>query len=100
MRNLAIYLSALSALHPTLGIRHGSSQLRDLEAFPKFEVQFLNHLPVAESDAARCESLGLGREEEWSGLRVPGEGRKRVGGGSDDTDLGVSSQLLSDSSTN
>lgn len=79
MRNLHIYLSALASLHSALGIRHGASQLRDLQAFPKFEVQFLNHLPVTETEAARYHKEGLRREDEWSGTDT-GAGFHRLDG--------------------
>jgi protein OS-9 len=84
MRNLHIYLSALSVLHPVLGIRHGSSELRDLEAFPKFEVQFLNHLPVAESEAKRSQSEGIRREEEWVRCKPGSPGMQQLGDGTAD----------------
>jgi hypothetical protein len=84
MRNLAIYLSALSVLSPpTSALRHGASQLRDVLAFPKYEVQFLNDLPLAESDARRCRSLGIEREEEWMGLRAPFVDGRRLGDGNE-----------------
>lgn len=71
MRNLNIYLSALISLHGSLALHHGPSHFRDLQAFPKYEVQFLNHLPIAESDAKECLSGGIEREEEWMGARAP-----------------------------
>lgn len=88
MRYLLIYLSALSSLHTGVAIRHGSSPLRDLQAFPKYEVQFLNHLPLASSDAERCQSLGLDREEDWLGHRPGRHDRRRVGDGSDNSEIG------------
>lgn len=84
MRNLQIYLSALIALHGS-GVHagHRSSHFRDLQAFPKYEVQFLNQLPIAESDAKRCLDAGVEQEEEWMALRVPHVGQKRLGDGGD-----------------
>jgi hypothetical protein len=78
MRNLYIYLTALASLHESVALRHGSSQFQDLQAFPKFEIQFLNHLPIAESDASKCESAGLEMEDEWMGLHAP-IGQRRIG---------------------
>lgn len=81
MRNLEIYLSALAVLHGVAALGHGSSHFRDLQAFPKFEVQFLNQLPISESDAKRCMSAGIEREDEWMGLRAPHVDQKRLGSG-------------------
>jgi protein OS-9 len=94
MCKVVFCLSVLASLSPSLGLRHGSSQLRDLLAFPKYEVQFLNDLPLAESDASRCRSLGIEREEEWLGLRAPFMDGRRLGDGSE----AVSSDVRSVSS--
>jgi hypothetical protein len=93
MRNLHIYLSALTFLDSALGIRHGASQLRDLQAFPKFEVQFLNHLPVTESDAARMQRDGLQHDDEWSDVhRQRASDRHRLDAGLVDESHNVSLQ--------
>jgi len=86
MRYLHIYLSALASLSPfpSLAIRHSASQLRDLFAYPKYEIQFLNDLPLTNSDAERCQTLGLDTEEDFLDLRIHTNGRKRVGDGLDD----------------
>ncbi|ORY23996.1 hypothetical protein BCR39DRAFT_548093 [Naematelia encephala] len=82
-RNLIIYLSALSVLQsdPAYALRQGSSRLRDVLAFPKYQVQFLNDLPLSTSDAYLCEDIGVEREDEFLGLRVSLPGRKRIGDG-------------------
>lgn len=84
MRNLIIYLSALSSLSSSSAIRHGASQLRDILAFPKYEVQFLNDLPLAASDAERCGNLGIEREDEFLTGRLDIRERKRIGDGGED----------------
>lgn len=94
MRNLYIYLSALSSLSAGVyGLRHGASQLRDLLAFPKYEIQFLNDLPLAESDAAKCRSLGISSLDEWLGVRAPAMGERRLGDGSAEVPPQVGSPL-------
>ncbi|OCF33859.1 hypothetical protein I316_04571 [Kwoniella heveanensis BCC8398] len=60
-------------------LRHDIHQLRDLYAYPKYEVQFLNDLPLSKSDAERFTSFGLGDVDDWLRARAGG-GR---GGGSD-----------------
>ena len=80
MRNLIIYISALCVLAEGHAFDHGAAQLRDLLAHPKYEVQFLNDLPVSQSDADRANTLGLEREEEWLDLRLSLD-RQRVGDG-------------------
>ncbi|WVQ83188.1 hypothetical protein IAT38_005327 [Cryptococcus sp. DSM 104549] len=83
-RNLFIYLSALAALTaPSLSLRHGAHQLRDLYAYPKYQVQFHNELPIAASDAERCKEVGVYSEEEWMVLRPGGGERRRLGDGKD-----------------
>lgn len=79
MRNLAIYLAALATLSPGLGLRHGSRQLRDLLAFPKYQIDFLNDLPLSASDADRCKAVGVEVEDEFTQVRF--EGRKGLGEG-------------------
>jgi protein OS-9 len=81
MRNLIIYLSALGTLSPTLAISHGAAQLRDLLAYPKYDVQFLNDLPLSHSDADRAERLGVETENEWLDLRLFTPDRRRLGDG-------------------
>jgi protein OS-9 len=90
MRYLHIYLSALATLspYPSLAIRNTASQLRDLFAYPKYEIQFLNHLPLTRSDAERCHSLGIQREDEFLDLRLSALDRKRVGDGTEGEDEG------------
>ncbi|WVW78308.1 hypothetical protein I302_100262 [Kwoniella bestiolae CBS 10118] len=81
-RNLLIYLCALSSLSSSLSFRHGQNQLRDLYAYPKYEVQFLNDLPLSRSDALRCQSLGVDSEEQW--LEPSVRDGRRLGDGSDE----------------
>ena len=71
MRNLIIYLSALAALsEPSVyALHHGSAQLRDLLAFPKYDIQFLNELPLSSSDAARCQQNGLHSPDDFWAVR-------------------------------
>ena len=83
MRHLAIYVSALASLYPSLALRHGSAQLRDLVAFPKYEIQFLNDLPLMASDASRCRSLGIEQEDDFLGLRIVLAERRRLSDGVD-----------------
>jgi protein OS-9 len=78
MRNLAIYLSALTALSQASALRHGSHQLRDLLAFPKYSVDYLNELPLSRTDAERCKLEGVELEEEFTQTRF--EGRKKLRG--------------------
>lgn len=82
MRNLAIYLAAVATLHPTLAARYGA-HFRDLLAFPKYEVQFLNDLPIAAADAARLQELGLDQEQEYMGWHPATGQDRRVGDGSE-----------------
>lgn len=83
MRNLYIFLSAVSSLtSSTAALRHSTHQLRDLFAFPKYEVDFLNDLPLSSSDASRAKSLGVENEEEWLRKSFQVE-RKRLGDGSE-----------------
>ena len=70
MRELAIYLWALGSLSSTYGLSHGSAQLRDMLAYPKYQVSFLNHLPVSVSDAAKARAIGIEKEEEWLSQRL------------------------------
>ncbi|OCF77071.1 hypothetical protein I204_02780 [Kwoniella mangroviensis CBS 8886] len=82
-RNLLIYLFALSSLSSSsLAFRHGQNQLRDLYAYPKYEIQFLNDLPLSKSDAERCQSLGLDGEGDWLEAKA-GDGRRRLGDGNE-----------------
>lgn len=72
----------LLRLLPALAIRSGPHQLRDLYTYPKYQVQFLNDLPVSASDAKRMKEVGVGSEIEWLDMR-PGDrsledGTKRV----------------------
>ena len=71
MRKLAIYVSALLALDSAEALRHGASQLHDLLAFPKYNVRFLNELPLSSSDAARCRQSGVLNEEDFWALHPP-----------------------------
>ncbi len=89
MRYLTIYLYALAFLSPSASsaIRPGASQLRDLAAFPKYEVQFLNNLPLAASDADRCQTFGIEREEQFLGLRIALGERRRLSDGTEQTDI-------------
>ena len=93
MRNLHIYLQALAVLYGASEVHalgHRSSHFRDLQAFPKYEVQFLNHLPIAESDAKRCMSAGIEVEDEWMALRAPHVGQQRLGDGGEVQPVDVS----------
>ncbi|OWZ66435.1 hypothetical protein AYX14_05909 [Cryptococcus neoformans] len=62
----------LLPLLPALAIRSGPHQLRDLYTYPKYQVQFLNDLPVSASDAKRMKEVGVGSEIEWLDMR-PGD---------------------------
>ncbi|KIR33076.1 protein OS-9 [Cryptococcus deuterogattii MMRL2647] len=66
-----LYLHLLPLL-PALAIRTGPHQLRDLYAYPKYQIQFLNDLPVSASDAKRIKEGGIGSEIEWLDMR-PGD---------------------------
>ncbi|WVF69689.1 hypothetical protein IAT40_004468 [Kwoniella sp. CBS 6097] len=64
-------LSALIlAASQVQALRHGAHQLRDLYAYPKYEVQFLNDLPLSKSDAERYTSFGVGEPGEWLRARA------------------------------
>lgn len=79
MRNLLIYLSALTSLStPVLGLRHGSRQLRDMLAFPKYQVEFMNELPLSHSDAERCRAMGVEDEDEFTKVRFEGRDRRAI----------------------
>lgn len=90
MRNLFIYLSALNALSPVFGLRHGTAQLRDLLAYPKYEVQFLNDLPISTTDAEKARSIGIEREDEWFSLHLGIAGTKRLSNGTQPLSRSVS----------
>lgn len=80
MRNLHIYLTALSVLlQPALSLRHGSRQLRDMLAFPKYQVEFMNELPLSHSDAERCKAMGVEDEDEFTHVRFEGRDRRAIG---------------------
>lgn len=93
MRNLAIYLAGLAALSgPSAALGPASASFRDLLAYPKYEVLFLNDLPIAESDARRLrgggaadgsssEAGGIDHEEDWWSLKVPRRAERRLGDG-------------------
>lgn len=87
MRNLFIYLTALSELSSSLALRHGSHQLRDLLAFPKYQVDYLNELPLSTSDAKACLREGIDLEEEFTKTRF--EGRKHLRGNETSEEEGV-----------
>jgi protein OS-9 len=79
MRNLHIYLSALATLSvPVIGLRHGSRQLRDMLAFPKYQVEFMNELPLSHSDAERCRAMGVEDEDEFTQVRFEGKRRRSI----------------------
>lgn len=86
MRNLIIYLSALSNLPASQALRHGSHQLRDLLAFPKYQIDYLNELPLSSSDAKAVLREGIEVESEFTTTRF--EGRKHVAG-NETHELGV-----------
>ena len=54
-------------------------------AFPKYEIQFLNDLPLAASDADQCHNLGIETEDEFLGLKLSLSERRRLGDGTDVT---------------
>lgn len=91
MRNLVIYLSALSTLAPVWGFRNGPHQLRDLLAFPKYSIDFLNETPLSATDAAKCRAEGVELEDDFTQTRFTGEGaRRRLSG--NDTNTGEGSR--------
>lgn len=100
MRNLAIYLAGLAVLSgPSAALGPASASFRDLLAYPKYEVLFLNDLPIAESDARRLRggepggtssTGGLDHEDDWWSLRVPRRPEKRLGDGQGKTSENVS----------
>jgi hypothetical protein len=87
MRNLSIYLSALATLLPSSALRHGSHQLRDLLAFPKYQIDYLNELPLSSSDAKACLREGVEYESDFTQARF--EGRKHVSGNDSQGEEGV-----------
>lgn len=83
MRYLHIYLAALGTLSPTHAISHGAAQLRDLLAYPKYDVQFLNDLPLSHSDAEQAKTMGVETEDEWFDIKLQTRDRRRLGDGND-----------------
>jgi protein OS-9 len=73
MSHLAIYLLALAALRPASALGVG---LQDLASLPKYQVDFLNDLPLAESDAAAIRKHGLSHEDQFLALH-PGRQPER-----------------------
>ncbi|ODN79542.1 hypothetical protein L202_03499 [Cryptococcus amylolentus CBS 6039] len=73
--------TALLLLLPPLALAftQGPHHLRDLYAYPKYQVQFLNDYPISESVAKLVREVGLGSQSEWEQL-IPGGG-KRLGDG-------------------
>ncbi|BEI83897.1 hypothetical protein CcaverHIS002_0405010 [Cutaneotrichosporon cavernicola] len=65
MSHLAIYLLALAALRPASALGVG---LQDLASLPKYQVDFLNDLPLSESDAASIRIHGLTHEDQFLAL--------------------------------
>jgi hypothetical protein len=94
MRNLSIYLSALAIVLPSNALRHGSHQLRDLLAFPKYQIDYLNELPLSSSDAKACLRDGVEYESDFTQTRF--EGRKHVSGNDSQGEEGVKVSLESD----
>ncbi|WVQ98169.1 hypothetical protein IAU59_005291 [Kwoniella sp. CBS 9459] len=98
---LALSALALSATTSANALRHGAHQLRDLYAYPKYEVQFLNDLPLSKSDAERFTSAGVGDIGDWlrarSGDRSTGLGTGASGSGSSE-EGGGSRKSLGDGS--
>ncbi|WRT64659.1 uncharacterized protein IL334_001593 [Kwoniella shivajii] len=93
-RNLLIYSLALSSLAsaPGLALRHGQNQLRDLFAYPKYEIQFMNDLPLSKSDAELYQSSsssGLMDESDWLDPKgsSKGGGGKRLSDGNKQNDI-------------
>jgi protein OS-9 len=86
MRNLVIYASALASLSPAWAFRPGPHQLRDLLAFPKYSVDFLNETPLSATDAAKCRSEGVELEDDFIQTRFTGEGARRRLNGNDTRD--------------
>ena len=83
MRNLLIYLSALSSLsYDVRALHHSAAQLRDLMAYPKYEVSFLTELPLSASDADKAKVLGVEREEEWLNAKLLLGEKRRLSDGS------------------
>lgn len=71
MSHLAIYLLALAALspaQPALAALHAGGGLQDLAAYPKYQVEFLNDLPLSQSDADAIRQRGLTHEDEFKDL--------------------------------
>lgn len=79
--SVLLYLHLLPLL-PAPAIGSGPHQLRDLYAYPKYQVQFLNDLPISASDAKRIKEVGVGSEIEWIDMRLGDrsleDGTKRV----------------------
>lgn len=92
MRNLIIYLTAISTLSSSQALRHGSHQLRDLLAFPKYQIDYVNELPLSASDAKACLREGVELESDFTQTRF--EGRKHVGGNETHTEMGIKVSLL------
>lgn len=65
MSHLSIYLLALAALSPARPALALGGGLQDLAAYPKHQVDFLNDLPLAESDAAAIRQYGLTHEDQF-----------------------------------
>ncbi|WWC59607.1 uncharacterized protein I303_102165 [Kwoniella dejecticola CBS 10117] len=93
-RNLLIYLCALSSLSSTSSLRQGGNQLRDLYAYPKYEVQFLNDLPLSQSDAERVKSLGLGNEQDWLQGNLGGSSGRRLSDGNEEAAIKDSLEVI------
>lgn len=79
MSYLAIYLLALASQAQALAPNGG---LQDLAAFPKYQVEFLNHLPLSASDAAIVKRLGMAHEDEFLQLHPR---RDTIDGGEEPT---------------
>lgn len=77
MSHLAIYLLALAALSPARPALALGGGLQDLAAYPKYQVDFLNDLPLAESDAAEIRKFGLTHEDQFLDLHPGSEGSER-----------------------
>ena len=94
MRNLIIYISAIAALSPYgHAYKHEAAQLRDLLAYPKYGMEFLNDLPLSSSDARIANDRGVNGETEWLKLKLEGS-RGRLTDGSGDIPTEVSSQAV------
>ncbi|WVQ75899.1 hypothetical protein IAR50_005534 [Cryptococcus sp. DSM 104548] len=72
--------------HLALAFTHGPHHLRDLYAYPKYQVQFLNDYPISESVAKVVREVGLGSQAEWEELK-PGGGKRLGDGPTDRLDL-------------